>query len=118
MEAAGPSNSQARCRRYARRTYRGFPHSERKKHKENSTIDLVEGEGKDDADRSLEGLDCPVRPQTAANAKLLVHRIRLHIYCNFIFTASITSWPDVNPFVVRFSQVGELLEESVQSTSV
>ena len=32
--------------------------------------------GKDDADRSFERLNEPVRPQTAANAELLVHRIR------------------------------------------
>ena len=33
-------------------------------------------EGKDDAERSLQGLNEPVRPETAANAIVLVHVIR------------------------------------------
>ena len=39
-------------------------------------IEAQRHKGKDDADRSFERLNEPVRPQTAANAKLLVHRIR------------------------------------------
>ena len=39
-------------------------------------IEAERDKGKDDADRSLERLNEPIRPKTAANAKLLVHRIR------------------------------------------
>ena len=39
-------------------------------------IEAQRDEGKDDAERSLEGLNEPVRPKTAANAIVLVHVIR------------------------------------------
>ena len=39
-------------------------------------IEAQRDEGKDDAERSLQGLHEPVRPETAANAIVLVHVIR------------------------------------------
>ena len=39
-------------------------------------IEAHRDEGKDDAERSLEGLNEPVRPETATNAIVLVHVIR------------------------------------------